>query len=123
MKRTLRKYLSAVLLLCLLIELVPSSLLHSHEDHLSEVGHNINSIHNAETYDDELVADQTHNESSEDECNVCKIQQYLNNQSYSLDKQVHIFSFTKLSVILLDSEAFVDDHLIRSTSGRAPPLV
>lgn len=123
MKRVLRKYLSAILLLCLLIQLAPLSLLHSHEDHLTEIGHNINSIHDHDAHHGNSVIDNTHNESSEEECNVCKIQQSLNNQAYSLGKQVHVFNFKTQSVVFLELGTSIDDHLIKSTSGRAPPLV
>ena len=122
MKRLLHTYLSAVLLLCLVIQVAPLSLLHSHEDHLTEVGHDINSIDTDFHDANAEYTEDTHHDSSENECNVCKVQQSLNNQAYTVGRQISIFNFTKQSVILLDLEASVDDHLINSTSGRAPPL-
>lgn len=122
MKRVLRKYLSSVLLLCLLIELVPLSLFHSHEDHVSEVGHDVDSIDNTDHHG-EYLADNSHDHSSENECDICKIQQSLNNQAYSFGKQVHVFNFTKQSAYFLNAETSVDNHHIRSTPGRAPPTV
>ena len=122
MKRLLQTYLSVVLLLCLVTQVAPLSLLHSHEDHLTEVGHDINSIDTDFHDADAEYAEDTHHDSSENECNVCKTQQSLNNQAYTVGKQISIFNFTKQSVILLDLEASVDDHLLKNNPGRAPPL-
>ncbi|MFT7344282.1 MAG: hypothetical protein ACI9XP_000865 [Lentimonas sp.] len=115
MKRLLSKYISAVLLLCLVIQVAPLSLLHSHEDHLTEVERDIHSMDHADHIDD------THHDSVENDCNVCKIQQSLNNQTFTLVEQVSIFNFTGRSSELLNLEASIDDHLIRNTSERGPP--
>jgi hypothetical protein len=117
-KRLLSKYISAVLLLCLVIQVAPLSLLHSHEDHLTEVAHDTHSIDDA----DAEYIDCTHHDSAENECNVCKAQQSLNNQTYTLGEQGSTFNFTGQSSVLLNLEASIDDHLIKSTSGRGPPL-
>ena len=118
MKRLLTKYISAVLLLCLVIQIAPLSLLHSHEDHLTEVEHDIHSMDDA----DAEYIDDMHHDSEENECNICKIQQSLNNQAYTLGEQVSIFNFTGQTSVLLNLEASIDDHLIKSTLGRGPPL-
>jgi hypothetical protein len=117
-KRLLSKYISAVLLLCLVIQVAPLSLLHSHEDHLTEVEHDTHSIDDA----DAEYIDCTHHDSAENECNVCKIQQTLNNQTYTLGEQVSIFNFTERSSVLLGLEVSIDDHLIKNTSVRGPPF-
>ncbi|MFT6983320.1 MAG: hypothetical protein ACJAUD_002092 [Crocinitomicaceae bacterium] len=118
MKRLLSTYISAVLLLCLVIQVAPLSLLHSHEDHLSEVEHDINSMDDA----DAEYIDDMHHDSAENECNVCKIQQSLNNQTYTLGEQVSTFNCTEQSSVLLSLEVSIDDHLIKNTSGRGPPF-
>jgi hypothetical protein len=117
-KRLLSTYISAVLLLCLVIQVAPLSLLHSHEDHLTEVEHDINSIDDADV---DYVEDANH-DSAENECNVCKIQRSLNNQTYTLGEQVSIFNFTGQSSVLLNLEVSIDDHLTKSTLGRGPPI-
>jgi hypothetical protein len=117
-KRLLSKYISAVLLLCLVIQVAPLSLLHSHEDHLTEVEHDPHSMDGA----DAEYIDGTHHDSAENECNVCKAQQSLNNQTFTLVEQVRIFYFTGRYSELINLEASIDDHLIKSTSGRGPPL-
>lgn len=122
-KRLMRTYISAVLLLCLLIQVAPLNLLHSHEDHRSEVGFGINSNHTDFSDTDSEQAQDAHHESSDTDCNVCEVQQSLNNQAFTLVKQVGIFNFSKQSVFLLDSEDSVDEYLLHNTSGRAPPLV
>ena len=118
MKRLLTKYISAVLLLCLVIQVAPLSLLHSHEDHLTEVEHDINSIDDTDV---DYIEDANH-DSEENECNICKIQQSLNNQAYTLGEQISIFNFTGQTSVLLNLEASIDDHLIKSTLGRGPPI-
>jgi hypothetical protein len=117
-KRLLSKYISAVLLLCLVIQIAPLSLLHSHEDHLTEIEHGIHSMDDANA---EYV-DDTHPDSEENKCNVCKVQQSLNNQTYTLVEQVSIFNFTGQTSVLLHLDACIDDHLIKNTSGRGPPF-
>ncbi|MFT6503543.1 MAG: hypothetical protein ACJASQ_003680 [Crocinitomicaceae bacterium] len=118
MKRLLSTYISVVLLLCLVIQVAPLSLLHSHEDHLTEVEHDTNSMDDA----DADYIDETNHDSAENECNVCKIQQSLNNQTYTLGEQDSIFNFYGQSSVSLNLEASIDDHLIKSTSGRGPPF-
>jgi hypothetical protein len=116
-KRLLSKYISAVLLLCLVIQVAPLSLLHSHEDHLTKVQHDIHSMDDS----DADYIDDIHHDSDENECNVCKIQQALNNQTFTLVEQVSIFNFMGRSSELITSEVSIDDHLRKNTSERGPP--
>jgi len=116
-KRIFSKYISVVLLLCLVIQITPLSLLHSHENQLTEVGHDINSM-----YADNEYIDDIHHDSEENECSICKIQQSLNNQAYTFGDQIRVFSFLEQSSVSINLEVSIDDHLIKSTSGRAPPI-
>jgi len=116
-KRLLSKYISVVLLLCLVIQITPLSLLHSHEDHLTEVEHDVNTM-----YADNEHIDDIHHDSEENECSICKIQQSSNNQAYTVGEQIRVFSFFEQSSVSISLEVSIDDHLIKRTSGRAPPI-
>lgn len=117
----MRTYLSVVLLLCLAVQFAPLSLVHSHEDHdHSELAHHTISS-SIDGDHDGVVTDNIHNESSEEKCHICEIQQSLNNQAYTLGKQVSVFNDAPQVVDFLGLESSVDNYLIKSTSGRAPP--
>lgn len=123
MKRLIRTYLSVVLLLCLVMQLVPITLVHSHDDHAAEVEHCINSIHDDLDYSDGAeYVDEAHDESHLDDCGICKVQQSLTNQAYTVAKQISVFSFAKKANTRLDVIDSLDDYLTNRTSGRAPPL-
>ena len=124
MKRLFRTYLSVVLLLCLVIQLVPLNLMHSHDDHSADVEHCINSIHDDADYSDGAeYVDDAHHESSSDDCGICKVQQSLSNQAYTATNQRSVFNFANKVETCLDVNDSLNDYLIKRTSGRAPPLV
>jgi hypothetical protein len=117
----LRTYLSVVLLLCLAVSFAPLSLIHSHDDHNhAEVAHHAISSTSIDDHD-EVVANDIHHESSEEECKICEIQQSLNNQAYTINKQASVLNDAPQVVDCLGLESSVDTYLIESTSGRAPP--
>lgn len=116
----LRTYLSMFLLLCLVIQIAPLSLVHSHEDHSGEVGHFIAQLDPSDVHDGENVSDEHHE--SEEDCNICEIQQSLNNQAYTFGKQMSVLTAVNQTTIWLGVSASVDDYLLKNTPGRAPPL-
>ena len=121
MKRLIRTYLSVVLLLSLAIQFAPMSLMHSHENHgdLRVVQKTISS-HDADENGLEYVSD-ANDESSEDDCTICEIQQSLNNQAYTLSKQTSVLNFDVQLREYSDVKVSAANYLIESISGRAPP--
>lgn len=119
-RRLIRTYLSLILLLSLAIQFAPLSLMHSHDDHGHvEIVQKTISSHDADENGSEHVSDA--NESSEDDCTICEIQQSLNNQAYTLSKQTAVSNFGVYIPEYSDVEVLSENYLIESISGRAPP--
>ncbi|MDG1332375.1 MAG: hypothetical protein P8P74_08590 [Crocinitomicaceae bacterium] len=117
----MRTYLSVVLLLALAVQFAPLSLMHSHEDHgHAEIAHEAISSHDEDSFGGEYVSD-THDESSQEDCHICDIQQSLNNQSYTPSNQTAITNFGIRVIEFSGVQASDENYLIESLSGRAPP--
>lgn len=117
----MRTYLSVVLLLALAIQFAPLSLMHSHEDHgHAEATQEVISSHDANDFGGEYV-NGAHDESSQEDCHICDIQQSLNNQSYTPSSQTAITNFGIQVIEFSGVEASDENYLIESLSGRAPP--
>lgn len=95
--------------------------MHSHEDHGdTEVVQNATSSDDSNESGLDCVSHAS-DESSEDACTICEIQQSLNNQTYTLSKQTAVSNFVVQIREYSDLEISHDNYLVESISGRAPP--
>ena len=114
-----RTYLSRLLLVCLVIQISPITLFHSHEDHHDEE-HSLSLDTSHDGLDGDYFFDADHD--SEEDCHICQVQQSFNNQAYTISQQIIDFDRVNRSAISLDVAASIDDYLLNGTSGRAPPV-
>lgn len=121
-KRTLRTYVSALLLLCLAVQLAPFGLIHSHDDH-----HEAEGIHISHADHDDSTAHLSPSENedfqfeSQDDCDFCKILHALNDQEYVNSSQSlsAVYDFTAVSTYDVVTSKL--GETVSSSQGRAPP--
>jgi hypothetical protein len=118
-KRTVRTYLSRLLLVCLVIQISPISLFHSHADHHDEE-HSVKIDMAQSDLSGDYLYDADHD--SEEDCHICQVQQSFNNQAYTISEQNIDFDAVTRSAISLDVVASIDDYLLNGSPGRAPPV-
>lgn len=103
------------------MQLSPLSLIHSHEDHGdTEVVQKTSSSQDSDENGLDYISHAS-DESSEDACTICEIQQSLNNQAYTLSKQTAVSNFGVQIRAYQGAEVSNDNYLVESISGRAPP--
>lgn len=121
MKQNTSSYLSALLLLCILLQCTTIGFMHSHEDHLHK-----HKVH-ATVFESEVEhSDSTHEcivseESHEEGCKVCELLHASNSQTYLISAQPGLFKFSFQDNRTSNPEIANIHFLSRAFAGRAPP--
>ena len=121
MKQNTSSYLSALLLLCILLQCTTIGFMHSHEDHLHK-----HKVH-ATVFESEVEhSDSTHEcivskESHEEACKVCELLLASNSQTYSINTQPGLIYFSDQADRTSNPEIAKINFSLRTFAGRAPP--
>ena len=121
MKQNTSSYLSALLLLFILLQCTTIGFMHSHEDHLHK-----HKVH-ATVFESEVEhSDSTHEcivskESHEEACKVCELLLASNSQTYSINTQPGLIYFSDQADRTSNPEIAKINFSLRTFAGRAPP--
>ena len=121
MKQNTSSYLSALLLLCIVLQCTIIGFMHNHEDHLNK-----HKVH-ATVFESEVDhSDSTHEcivskESHEEACKVCELLLASNSQTYSINTQPGLIYFSDQADRTSNPEIAKINFSLRTFAGRAPP--
>ena len=121
MKQNTSSYLSALLLLCIVLQCTIIGFMHNHEDHLHK-----HKVH-ATVFESEVEhSDSTHEcivskESHEEACKVCELLLASNSQTYSINTQPGLIYFSDQADRTSNPEIAKINFSLRTFAGRAPP--
>ena len=121
MKQNTSSYLSALLLLCIVLQCTIIGFMHNHEDHLHK-----HKVH-ATVFESEVEhSDSTHEcnvskESHEEACKVCELLLASNSQTYSINTQPGLIYFSDQADRTSNPEIAKINFSLRTFAGIAPP--
>ena len=121
MKQNTSSYLSALLLLCIVLQCTIIGFMHNHEDDLHE-----HKVHATIFELDVEHSDSTHEcivskESHEEACKVCELLLASNSQTYSINTQPGLIYFSDQADRTSNPEIAKINFSLGTFAGRAPP--
>lgn len=116
----MRTYLSVFVLLCLAVQFIPLTALHSHEDHHDEVKHAV--VEHTDEVNSDSSASDFQFETSDD-CDLCDLLLALNDQHLSFHTPNDMAFIGYQHAEFLGTSNFLFGDLNFAVRGRAPPTV